>query len=639
MSGKLLDTSKFLDAQLIFSHKVEAPRRAADLVYREELSVWRWFVWQERDTSVDLQAGNEHAVFVMEQQGLGSRPGSGFWPQSFETLSTSWTPNRFLDTMYRRPVNEGMALLKWWGVIQMIPLKCGPWSCTVFQDIEQTMDKDYCVDTTYRRLASKGTAPLNQSGGFVNCGVCIRQGHSVVEVVGCLVHIQGLQMIAFAVNDSGRSTCLLGERLLPQNDISLPSLGGYGAVEVVGCLTDGTLEVRGPQVIHIEQIMDNNYCLDMMYRRPASKGTVSSKRQGVLLNFCPSMTQDVQHVLSGNNYCINMMYRRPASKGTVLSKQQGVLLKCGRWYASYPQRFRMFNTPWTATFAWTQCIDIRRTRALALLNGLGVALPLNDFCLDTTYRHPASEGTASLRWRPRFCLIPQNFKIFDTPSSTMTFASTRHRHPASSNDVTRTPRVWIPLTTSAVVLPRHIDVWQTRGQEHLKKCGWHPCDDDDLRSAAMHQRPVRYLTPQQIPMRAPKMNGKKYGIVMYFWDIFDCVARKDNETWDQLKKGVDHPTRLPTPMPFEEDSGLGNRVGCLTHSATVFLCEQIIEISSLLFQTESRCVSVRWDSSLIFFWANRTHNGKLRFPVGTISMGGYAWPGHKREDDPSRLCI
>ncbi|KAK0478973.1 hypothetical protein IW261DRAFT_1565073 [Armillaria novae-zelandiae] len=50
---------------------------------------------------------------------------------------------------------------------------------------------------------------------------------------------------------------------------------------------------------------------------------------------------------------------------------------------------------------------------------------------------------------------------------------TTYRHPASSNDVTRTPRVWIPLTTLAVVLPRHIDVWQTRGQEHLKKCGWH----------------------------------------------------------------------------------------------------------------------------------------------------------------------
>ncbi|KAK0471966.1 hypothetical protein IW261DRAFT_1571464 [Armillaria novae-zelandiae] len=34
-------------------------------------------------------------------------------------------------------------------------------------------------------------------------------------------------------------------------------------------------------------------------------------------------------------------------------------------------------------------------------------------------------------------------------------------------------------------------------------------------------------------------------------------------------------------MLFEEDSGLGNRMGCLTHSATVFLCKQIVEISRL----------------------------------------------------------
>ncbi|KAK0478945.1 hypothetical protein IW261DRAFT_1420273 [Armillaria novae-zelandiae] len=69
--------------------------------------------------------------------------------------------------------------------------------------------------------------------------------------------------------------------------------GGHGAVEVVGCLTDGTLEVRGPQVIvqpglctvfqDMEQTMGNDYCIDTMYRHPASKGMVSSKQQGVLL--------------------------------------------------------------------------------------------------------------------------------------------------------------------------------------------------------------------------------------------------------------------------------------------------------------------------------------------------------------------
>ncbi|KAK0478970.1 hypothetical protein IW261DRAFT_1420301 [Armillaria novae-zelandiae] len=191
------------------------------------------------------------------------------------------------------------------------------------------------------------------------------------------------------------------------------------------------------------------------------------------------------------------------------------------WYASYPPRFKMFNTPWTAMLAWTQHIDIRRTRASALLNGLGLTLPL-DYSRCTTHngQRLLPQNDISTSGKQGHGVGKEVDAALVSLSPSTTFAWTRrmnvrdfcldttYRHPASSNDVTRTPRVWIPLTTLAVVLPRHIDVWQTRGQEHLKKCGWH--------------------------------------------------------------------------MPFEEDSGLDNRVGCLTHSATVFLCELIISDRVLL---------------------------------------------------------
>ncbi|KAK0478977.1 hypothetical protein IW261DRAFT_1420308 [Armillaria novae-zelandiae] len=238
----------------------------------------------------------------------------------------------------------------------------------------------------------------------------------------------------------------------------------------------------------MEQTMDNNYCIDMMYRRLASKGMVLSKRQGVLLNFRPSMTQDVQHVFSGNDFCLDMMYRHPP------------------WSRSPPQRL----------------------------------LPRHDV-LTSGKRGQGINKTYVQHW----CRVhPRCFKISNAPFLTPAFAS------AQCIDVQRAGIVrLVPLSMG---LGRPAGRTSTSGEAR----GW----ENRVWSTKMCRH--------QIPMTAPKMNQEKYGI-----------ACKDNETRDQLKKGVDHPMWLPTPTPFEEDSGLGNRMGCLTRWVTVFLCEQIVEIS------------------------------------------------------------
>ncbi|KAK0471962.1 hypothetical protein IW261DRAFT_1424761 [Armillaria novae-zelandiae] len=210
--------------------------------------------------------------------------------QSFEMLSTSWTHNRCLDTMYRRPVKEGMALLKWWGVIQMVPLKCGVHNTALVM----------------HRLSRHRTDHGQQLLRRHNISTSGEQGHGVVEAVGCLVHMQGLQMIV-----------LVWLSLLMTQDIQLVFSG-------------------------------NDFCLKTMYQRPASEGTVSSrlKAVGCLVEVwgLQTVALDVQHTLD-SDVCLDTTYQHPADSGLGVVEWVGWLLQVWGphtivqpWSRSPPQR-------------------------------------------------------------------------------------------------------------------------------------------------------------------------------------------------------------------------------------------------------------------------------------------------------------
>ncbi|KAK0478952.1 hypothetical protein IW261DRAFT_1565024 [Armillaria novae-zelandiae] len=227
--------------------------------------------------------------------------------------------------------------------------------------------------------------------------------------------------------------------------------------------------------------------------------------------------QDIEQT-TDNDYCVDMTYQRPASKVTASLNRSGGF------------------------------VNSLVSLCLSTFEDVQYTLDTN-FCLHTTYRRLASEGMALLRWRVVFQMCTPDVRGPQVIASVLPYPSnfqdvrrtffdndfcldTTYRHLASSNDVTRTPR---GTRTSEEVWMA--SVWLKNGSLMMAMI----CD---------LQRRINVR-------RAPKMDGEKYG-----------MARKDNEMRDQLKKGT----------PFEEDSGLGNRVGCLTHSATVFLCEQIVEI-------------------------------------------------------------
>ncbi|KAK0478956.1 hypothetical protein IW261DRAFT_1565027 [Armillaria novae-zelandiae] len=111
-----------------------------------------------------------------------------------------------------------------------------------------------------------------------------------------------------------------------------------------------------------------------------------------------------------NDYYIDTTYRRPASKGTASLNQSGGFVNCGPWSCFVPQHLKMFNVPWTPTFASTRRIDVRRARAGHQLNGRESSPPLiasvlpspsvlqdiectfsdNGFCLAAMYQCSAS---------------------------------------------------------------------------------------------------------------------------------------------------------------------------------------------------------------------------------------------------------
>ncbi|KAK0213469.1 hypothetical protein IW262DRAFT_1300971 [Armillaria fumosa] len=136
-----------------------------------------------------------------------------------------------------------------------------------------------------------------------------------------------------------------------------------------------------------------------------------------------------------------------------------------------------------------------------------------------------------------------------------------------------------------------------------------------------HSWTTTFTWPQRINIRQAGITSiSKDGTTIEDIQIYAATTYRrlgEQGDWNTLGSVEHEDAQMSGPkdnMPFEEDSGLGDRVGCLTHSATLDLSKQTVEI----FKMESRCVSVRRDSPCFFFWANRTHNGKPRFPVGTI---------------------
>ncbi|KAK0471956.1 hypothetical protein IW261DRAFT_1424755 [Armillaria novae-zelandiae] len=456
--------------------KVEAPRRAADLIYREELSVWRWFMWQEQDVLIDLQAGNDlvdlHSMtfYIIMLKFLG-RPGlvtanssqgarsaamaiwkgqarvlaqgyvltSGeqghvivimgsandrlhlaFALQLFEMLSTSWTHNHCLDTMYRCPVKEGMALLKWWGVIQMVPLKCGVHNTALV------------VHRLSRHRTDHGQRLLHRH----DVSTSGKQGHGVVKAAGCLVEVRGLKRISSEGTASSRlkaAGCLvevwcLQTIALPWSRIAPRLFKTYNTQWTMTLTSKRHIDVLQARTWHRQggrcslglALPLNDFCLDT--------------------TFHPSMTQDVQHVFSGNNFCLDMMYRRPP------------------WSCIVPQLFKTYNAQWTTTVASTRCIDVQRPWSRSPPQQL---LPRHDVLMSSKQGHSIVEVADSYA--------------------------------------------------------NHVAVWLKNGSLVMVMI----CD---------LQRCINV-------QGAPKRDGEKYG-----------MARKDNEMRDQLKKGVDHPTRLPTPV-------------------------------------------------------------------------------------------
>ncbi|KAK0478946.1 hypothetical protein IW261DRAFT_1420274 [Armillaria novae-zelandiae] len=123
------------------------------------------------------------------------------------------------------------------------------------------------------------------------------------------------------------------------------------------------------------------------------------------------------------------------------------------------------------------------------------------------------QGQGMNKTAHRCCVHPWCFKISNAPFLTMAFASAQCIDVQQGDCQTGASTYGTRKTCC-----QDIDIWQSKG---VQRCA----DTSDA------------STSGEITMTPPKMDSKKYGI-----------AHKDNEMRDQLKKGVDHPTWLPTPI-------------------------------------------------------------------------------------------
>ncbi|KAK0478951.1 hypothetical protein IW261DRAFT_1420280 [Armillaria novae-zelandiae] len=91
-------------------------------------------MWKVHGLGVGLRVLAEDDPSSSGEEGCIHHGTAGFWLEVLVQLSLSMTEdiqlvfsgNDFcLKTMYQRLAREGMALLKWWGALQMVPLKCG----------------------------------------------------------------------------------------------------------------------------------------------------------------------------------------------------------------------------------------------------------------------------------------------------------------------------------------------------------------------------------------------------------------------------------------------------------------------------------------------------------------------------------
>ncbi|KAK0478981.1 hypothetical protein IW261DRAFT_1565078 [Armillaria novae-zelandiae] len=251
----------------------------------------------------------------------------------------------------------------------------------------------------------------------------------------------------------------------------------------------------------------------------------------VLLWFSLSMTQDVQLVFSGNDFCLKMMYCHPAREGglTIDRYSLGLALPFNEFCLATTYR----------CLASGDCQTVTSKDKTGKTCGQDIAQTMdNDYCIDMTYRRPASKGKASTKHAALVLPSPSVLQDIEYTFSNNGFClATMYQCSASGDCQTGASN----------------EGMGKQGVEHedvQTPAVW-------LKNGSLVMATICDLQRRIDVRRAPKMDSKKYGI-----------APKDNEMGDQLKKGT----------PFEEDLGLGNCVGCLTHSATVFLCEQIIEI-------------------------------------------------------------